>query len=51
MLKIWMVCHLSLFIQYTKTLDEAIAYINKGTKKCRLILGVGDGKFGTARMI
>ena len=38
-------------LQYSATLDDALAYIQKVRKTCRLIVGIADGKIGTARMI
>jgi isopenicillin-N N-acyltransferase-like protein len=38
-------------LQYCETLDDALSFISNVQRTCRLILGVGDGKLGTARMI
>ena len=38
-------------LQYSETLDDALAFIADVRRTCHLILGVGDGKLGTARMI
>jgi hypothetical protein len=38
-------------LQYSETLDDALSYIADVQRTCRLVLAVGDGKLGTARMI
>ena len=38
-------------LQYTETLDDALSFIANVRRTCHLILGVADGKLGTARMI
>ena len=38
-------------LQYTNSLDDAVNYLNRVTKTCRLILAIGDGQQGTARLI
>ena len=38
-------------LQYSETVDDALAYISNVRRTCHLILGVADGKLNTARMI
>lgn len=38
-------------LQYCQTLDDALSFIADIKRTCHLVLGVGDGKLGTARMI
>lgn len=38
-------------LQFCDTLDDALSFIADVRRTCHLILGVGDGKLGTARMI
>lgn len=38
-------------LQYSQTLDDALSFISNVKRTCRLVLGVGDGNLGTARMI
>ena len=38
-------------LQYSETLDDALSFIANVKRTCHLVLGVGDGKLGTARMI
>lgn len=38
-------------LQYSQTLDDALSFISNVRRTCHLMLGVGDGKLGTARMI
>lgn len=38
-------------LQYSETLDDALSFIANVRRTCHLILGVADGKLGTARMI
>jgi hypothetical protein len=38
-------------LQYSETLDDALSFISNIDRTCRLVLGVGDGKLSTARMI
>lgn len=38
-------------LQYCQTLDDALSFIADVKRTCHLVLGVGDGKLGTARMI
>jgi len=38
-------------LQYCNTIDDALSFIADVTRTCHLILGVADGKLGTARMI
>jgi hypothetical protein len=38
-------------LQYSDTLDDALSFIANVRRTCHLILGVADGKLGTARMI
>lgn len=38
-------------LQYSETLDDALAFIADVRRTCHLILAVGDGKLKTARMI
>lgn len=38
-------------LQYCQTLDDALSFISNVKRTCHLVLGVGDGKLGTARMI
>lgn len=38
-------------LQYSETVDDALAYITDIRRMCHLIMGVADGKLNTARMI
>ena len=38
-------------LQYCETLDDALSFIANVRRTCHLVLGVADGKLGTARMI
>jgi hypothetical protein len=38
-------------LQYSETIDDALSFIANVRRTCHLILGVADGKLGTARMI
>lgn len=38
-------------LQHSETLDDALSFIADIRRTCHLILGVADGKLGTARMI
>ncbi|CAF1338626.1 unnamed protein product [Adineta steineri] len=38
-------------LQYSQTLDDALAYISDVRRTCHLIMGIADGKLNTARMI
>ncbi|CAF0778657.1 unnamed protein product [Adineta steineri] len=38
-------------LQYSETLDDALSFIANVRRTCHLILGVADGKLGTARMV
>ncbi|CAF2512882.1 unnamed protein product [Rotaria sp. Silwood2] len=38
-------------LQFTETLDDALSFIANVKRTCHLVLAVGDGKLGTARMI
>jgi len=38
-------------LQYSETVDDALAYITNIRRMCHLIIGVADGKLNTARLI